>query len=99
LAKSAHARAQITSGMQVGSRLPGFNHPLYPSGDPRAQLLLDLAEQLAGAEALQDIHETIREAQVGTGQRPALELGLVAVARALGLPRRGASALWAVGRS
>lgn len=101
LTQSAHAqaRAQIVSGIRAGTKLPGFNHPLYPSGDPRAQFLLELAEQLAGPQALQDIQETIREAEAGTGQRPALELGLVAVARALGLPRRGASALWAVGRS
>lgn len=101
LAKSAHAQArtQIISGMQASTRLPGFNHPLYPAGDPRAQFLLNLAEQLAGPQALEDFHETIREAEAVTGQRPALELGLVAVARALGLPRRGASALWAVGRS
>ena len=72
---------------------------MYPSGDPRARFLLDLAEKLAGREALADIHETIAEARAGAGQQPALELGLVAVARALGLPRRGASALWAVGRS
>ncbi len=95
----AQAHAQILAGIRSGAKLPGFNHPMYPSGDPRARFLLDLAEKLAGREALADIHETIAEARAGAGQQPALELGLVAVARALGLPRRGASALWAVGRS
>ncbi|MCB5364872.1 helix-turn-helix domain-containing protein [Pusillimonas sp. CC-YST705] len=93
------ARAQMAPGIQPGTRLPGFQHPLYAAGDPRAQFLLRLAEQLVGPQALEDIYQVIRETETATGQRPALELGLVAVARALGLPRRGASALWAVGRS
>jgi len=93
------APTQIASGVRAGPKLPGFNHPLYPSGDPRATFLLGLADELAGPNALRNIHETIREAEADTGQRPALELGLVAMAQALGLPRRGASALWAVGRS
>lgn len=96
---SGQACAQMASSLHAGSRLPGFNHPLYPSGDPRALYLLDLAEQLAGSQALQDMRETIHDAQAETGQQPALEMGLVAVARALRLPRRAASALWAVGRS
>src|SRR5690606_34076690 len=88
-----------TANLHGSARLPGFNHPLYPDGDPRAEFLLNLARQLAGDKALQDIQRTIDDAKAGSGQLPSIELGLVAVARALKLPRRGASALWAVGRS
>lgn len=96
---SGPTRQPTSFGEHSFGRLPGFNHPLYPGGDPRAAYLLSLAEELAGPAALSDIYATIAQAKTEAGQLPSLELGLVAVARALKLPGRSASALWAVGRS
>jgi citrate synthase len=74
--------------------LPGFGHPLYPDGDPRAAELLRLAgggdPAVAGLVAL---------AEEQLGVRPTLDLGLAALARALGLPAGAALGLFALGRS
>jgi len=79
--------------------LPGFGSALYPQGDPRATLLLDIAAGLAAPKSLADIQYLVEVAQSEAGLPVSMEVGLVAVSRALGLPPRSASALWAVGRS
>ena len=33
-------RAEIAAQTRLGAALPGFGHPLYPEGDPRARTLL-----------------------------------------------------------
>src|SRR5262245_5628648 len=38
------ARTLVAERLRRGQGLPGFGHPLYPAGDPRATLLLRLAE-------------------------------------------------------
>ena len=46
LAAAAHGvRPAIAGYLQGGDRLPGFGHPLYPDGDPRARCLLELLEE------------------------------------------------------
>ncbi|MCF4128990.1 citrate synthase [Methylobacterium sp. SyP6R] len=75
-------------------RLPGFGHPLYPAGDPRAAALL--APLLAEDPRLRAI---VAAAEELTGARPALDLALVALRRHHGLPRGGAFGLFALGRS
>jgi citrate synthase len=96
----ARVRAAIAAWLRRGEPLPGFGHPLYPDGDPRALVLLRLAQaaaprsrELALARAL------IAEAEAVTGQRPTIDLALVAAARALRLPQGSALALFALGRT
>ncbi|MFH6782818.1 MULTISPECIES: citrate synthase [Methylobacterium] len=74
--------------------LPGFGHPLYPAGDPRAAALL--APLLARDPRLRAITDA---AEGLTGARPALDFALVALRRHLGLARGSAFALFALGRS
>ncbi|AWN49664.1 excisionase [Methylobacterium terrae] len=74
--------------------LPGFGHPLYPAGDPRAAALL--APLLAEDPGLRAV---VAAAEELTGARPALDLALVALRRHLGLPRGAAFGLFALGRS
>lgn len=86
----------IAARMRRGERVPGFGHPLYPDGDPRARRLLRLA--LPGP-ATKRIRAFVRAADDLLGQAPTLDLGLVAVSRSLGLPPNAAFGLFAVGRS
>ena len=39
------ARAAVVARLRRGESIPGFGHPLYPAGDPRAAFLLDLIRQ------------------------------------------------------
>ena len=39
-----HARSLVANRLRRGEGLPGFGHPLYPAGDPRAAVLMRLAE-------------------------------------------------------
>ncbi|MBJ7454738.1 MAG: citrate synthase family protein [Thermoleophilia bacterium] len=77
--------------------LPGFGHPLYPDGDPRAAELLRITEALAPpGDPVQGLVALARDQ---LGQEPTLDLGLAAVARRLGLPAGAAFCLFALGRS
>jgi citrate synthase len=81
---------------------PGFNHPAYPKGDPRAQLLLETASEVATPAAREEVarmRAVIDEAQAQFGALPAIELGLVVLSRALQLPNRTACGLFALSRS
>ena len=79
---------------------PGFDNPLYLHGDPRANLLLELALQLADrrdcvTEALQVIATHFPTVQT----RINLCEALVVLCRALGLPHQAAGGLLALSRS
>jgi citrate synthase len=94
------AQRVIVGRLRRGEEIPGFGHSLYPEGDPRGNELLRLigaaypnspAVALSGAVAA--------EALELMGERPTVDLGLVILARALGLPPGGAIALFALGRT
>jgi citrate synthase len=55
----------LASALDSHGHLPGFGHPLYPDGDPRAQLLLDLiydaeTPQTPGTQAAQNLIDAAR---------------------------------------
>jgi citrate synthase len=81
---------------------PGFNHTAYPKGDPRAALMLSTAQEVAIKAAREDVRRmraVIDASHAQFGTVPSIELGLVVLARGLGLPNRGAGGLFALGRS
>lgn len=82
-----------------GQSVPGFDHPLYPKGDPRAAQLLEMvfARQNPSRE-LRAISRFIDEMRSSAGLLPRQELALVVMARAMGLPRQATAALFVLGR-
>lgn len=83
-----------------GENLFGFNHPLYPHGDPRADLILELAEACAPhTPSVRAIFAFLRNVRDQIGARPGIAIALVVLARVLGLPRGAATALWIAGRT
>jgi citrate synthase len=90
-ARFSQLRASFTS-------LPGFNHPLYPAGDPRAEYLIELARALSTARRFQD-GERLEEVFEEHGARPSAETGLVVLCRTLKLPHRSAGAILTIARS
>ncbi len=81
---------------RTGGRIPGYNLKAYPKGDPRARRLLALAASV-GPKA-EPIVRLIESVEARFDLQPSLEVGLVALAVALQLPERSASALWALSR-
>ncbi|MBL0420075.1 citrate synthase [Ramlibacter sp. AW1] len=80
-----------------GSRLAEDESP-YADGDPRARMLIELALQVDERAAVSQLLDRMRLHDVDAVDQPGLELGLLVAARALGLPRRSAGALWVLAR-
>ena len=91
-------RKRMEALQQTARRMPGFNHPFYPKGDPRALYLLDMARKLGeGNRRLELIFEFVNEAATGLRAYPSIAIGLVAISCAIGLPKRSAGVLWVIG--
>ena len=83
----------IARWLAGGHRLPGFGHPLYPHGDPRAAALLAQVEPDPALAALRDaIAET-------TDLAPNIDFALLALQRAHALPADAGFALFAIART
>lgn len=97
---AGRARDVIQNRSSRGEAIPGFGHPLYPEGDPRVPPLLELAGELAPrGNRLATLRAVMQAMQRAGREPPNLDFGLVAIVRALGLPRGAATALFAVGRT
>ncbi|MFY8209875.1 MAG: citrate/2-methylcitrate synthase, partial [Caulobacter sp.] len=90
--RRGEARA-VSSRLEQGASLPGFDHPLYPDGDPRAAALLARFEPPPPLAALW------RATQAATGLAPNIDFALVALARGLALPPDAPFILFATARS
>ena len=98
--RTGDPRAVIAQRLRRGEDIPGFGHRLYPGGDPRAALLLDLlTETLPNAPAVQLGQATVAAAGEVTGRHANLEMGLVTLTDALDLPAGSALTLMALGRT
>ncbi|MFT3769525.1 MAG: citrate synthase [Minicystis sp.] len=94
------ARAVVEDRTRSGAGVPGFGHPLYPHGDPRAESMIaaamDLGPRNPGVMTLMALVEAMRA--LGH-EPPTSDIGLVGVTLALGLPPGSAAALFALGRA
>ena len=100
VAAPARARGVLLERRRRGEEVAGFGHPLYPDGDPRASPLLEAAAALAPRSPRVRTALALASAMRGLGQEaPTIDLGLCALAAALGLPRGAAAGLFAVGRA
>lgn len=94
------ARDVVRARAQRGERMPGFGHPLYPAGDPRAARLLTVARRLAPrSPSLRAIEAVIDAVARSGGEAPSVDAGLVALAAAARLDDGAAGALFALGRT
>ncbi|RYZ43016.1 MAG: helix-turn-helix domain-containing protein [Myxococcaceae bacterium] len=94
------ARDVVSERLRTGALVPGFGHRLYPAGDPRTPCLIQAARDLKPDAPGVRVASAVLEAMRRAGHpAPSMEVGLVMVAKALGLPTGAASAVFAVGRS
>lgn len=92
-------RAVLVNRLRRGETLPGFGHPLYPDGDPRAALLLKMAEAAGNKQAWRLIRHLAKAGSELLKAAPNLDFGLVAVARTYELPDYAPLVLFALGRT
>ncbi|MEH3046438.1 citrate synthase [Sphingomonas adhaesiva] len=87
------AEAAVARWLADHHALPGFGHPLYPLGDPRATALLAVV-------TLDDALARLRDAAAeACDAAPNVDLALLAMTRALALPDDASFRLFALGRS
>lgn len=99
-ARPGRARQVLAERLRRGEAIPGFGHPLYPQGDPRAGELLRLAGELyPDAPSLELLDALIAAAADLLGEKPTIDCGLVLAARLLALPRHSALTLFGLGRA
>jgi citrate synthase len=92
--------ASLKAYIKRKDALPGYNHPLYPGLDPRAEFMLDTALSLNGKNPLvRKVLDSVRIAGEELGAKPSLAIGLVAITTALGMPSNSPGVLMAIGRS
>jgi len=90
----------LTAWLKRGDGLPGFGHPLYPEGDPRARTLLDMIGRLVPRARSATVSQALVQSAHGLGaEYPTIDFALVAAARAMQLPPGAALALFAIGRT
>jgi citrate synthase len=82
----------VAARLAQGLPIPGFGHPLYPSGDPRARALLEAFTPPPAFEAVR------RAAEAQTGEIANVDYALTALTVALSLPENSAFLMFAIGR-
>jgi citrate synthase len=93
------ARAVVANRLRRGENLPGFGHPLYPAGDPRAARLLRLAEAAGNAAEWPRVRALSKAGSELLHDLPNLDFALAALARTYGLPDHAPLILFALGRT
>jgi citrate synthase len=91
-ARQAGAPAAVAARLAMAGGTPGFGHPLYPEGDPRARALLGAFSPHPDLVALA---EAVGEA---TAQRPNIDFALTALADHAHLPPGAPFEIFAIAR-
>jgi citrate synthase len=97
LEEAESARAVIHTRLRSGEDIPGFGHPLYPDGDPRAKLILRLLADDFPTEFLK-IERRIKESERVLRKYANVDLAVAVASRVLSLPPVSGFHLFALGR-
>lgn len=99
IGRPERAKAIVSARARRGEYLLELGHPLYPEGDPRTPPLLEAAEKLGGKKlAVASLFALLDATKQAGFPPPTSDVGLVAVALALGAGPGFASALFAIAR-
>jgi citrate synthase len=96
----AGVKRTMVARLRAGDSVPGFGHPLYPDGDPRARLLFEEVERAwPDSKATAYLRACTAAGRELLGEYPTVDFGLVILQRALALTRGSALVLFALGRT
>ncbi len=86
--------------LSSGRSLPGFDHPIYPQGDPRARCLFELLEEHPHRmpPEVRKILRLVERVERSHGIHARHEVGIIAAAKAMGLPPQAPPALFVLAR-
>ena len=91
-AGKADPHGAVSARLAAGAALPGFGHPLYPDGDPRAKALLAAFDPLPEHR---DLAAAVLEA---TGELPNIDFALTALTELAHLPEDAPFQIFATAR-
>lgn len=94
----AAARSTIAAKLRRGDTIPGFGHPLYPGGDPRAAMLLEIVGASGNRAEFRLAHRIAKAGSEMLHDPPSIDFALVALARAYHMPDCAPLLLFALGR-
>ena len=81
------AAATVAARLRRGEPMPGFGHPSYPDGDPRAaHLLARVAAHRPAAAEVARVRAVVDAVGAAMNERPTIDFAVVALCRTLGLP-------------
>lgn len=96
----AGPRGAVADVLRTHGTLPGFGHPLYPDGDPRATALLDaLRGPAGGTRAMRVVEELLDAARSRVPLEPNVDLALAALTFVADMPPSAGEAIFTVARS
>jgi citrate synthase len=98
--RARDVRKALGERLRRGEPVVGFGHPLYPGGDPRAKVLMEmLARRFPKSAELAFARAVAKAGEEATGERATIDFALVALARTLKLDHGAPLTLFALGRS
>src|SRR2546430_3226172 len=88
LRRARDLKKALGERLRRGEPVVGFGHPLYPTGDPRAKLLMELlGKRFPKSAELAFARGVARAGEEVTGEKPTVDFALAALARTLKLHR------------
>lgn len=93
-------QAALAAALERYGHLPGFGHPLYLDGDPRAKLLLEMLSAASPrAPGLHAARALIRAARHHSGAEPNVDLALAALSTVARMPATAGETIFTVART
>lgn len=90
----------LASRLRRGEPIPGFHHPLYPNGDPRATLLFAaMAPHFSGTDPFKIAQHLIQAVDQSIQLKPTIDLALTTLTLSAKFPTDAALTLFAIGRT
>ncbi|HXH58703.1 citrate synthase [Iamia sp.] len=90
----------LAHALEIYGAYPGFGQPLYPDGDPRARVLLDLVRGAAGgSRALAVAESVLSTAQRRVHVEPNIDFALAVLGSVASMPPDTSEAIFTIARS